>query len=275
MHRFVSFPLLLSLLVVATIIYTNATLSSDKRPSGEKWGEPVAKTLQVRRTTGPGCPYAAAWLTHVSLFCATGWYMESTKMETHTFNIFRGNTAGYQLVDPFVYSVNHMSMFEHWAHKRRGFGEAVKQSYIMSTAAFEDQCHNPAYMPSESTEFLALIPFYGGLPPNVTAGNLVKSIGQGNSLVNAETKAIQTMAALCSTVKYFGQVVIGVSNFDDRMLMIKMVSTGIFKLSGWSVDHSFHTVTSVAVVAVIVISLCFSLLFSSLTYCISPRCNFI
>lgn len=215
---------LILLLLIGIYLQMSTAFNTDKRPGGEKWGEPVLKTLQVRRTTGPGCPYAAAWLTHVSLFCATGWYMESTKMETHTFNIFRGGTFGYQLVDPFVYSVNHMSMFEHWAHKRSGFGEAVKQSFIMSNASYYDQCFDPSYQASQATEFLALIPFYGGLPPNVTAGNMVKSIGQGNSLVNAETKALQAMAALCSMVKYFGQIVIGVANIDDRTLMLKEVS---------------------------------------------------
>jgi hypothetical protein len=223
MHQAAITVCLFVLLALCYMVGTSA-FGTDKRPGGEKWGAAELKTLQVRRTTGPGCPYAAAWLTHVSLFCATGWYMESTKMETHTFNIFRGNTAGYQLVDPFVYSVNHMSMFEHWAHKKSGFGDAVKQSFIMSNASYYDQCFGAGYQASLATEFVAMIPFYGGLPPNVTAGNLVRSIGQGNSLVNAETKALQAMAALCSIVKYFGQTIIGVANLADRTLMLKEVS---------------------------------------------------
>ena len=89
----------------------------------EEWGDPVHKEVLVRPTTGPGCPYAAAWLTHVSLFCATTWYMESTKMETATFNIFTKERLGYQLVDPDMFYVNHMSMYEHWIHKKEGFGE--------------------------------------------------------------------------------------------------------------------------------------------------------
>jgi len=32
-----------------------------------------------------------------------------------------------------------------------------------------------------NNNYIALIPFYGGLPPNVTATYAVKSIGQGNS----------------------------------------------------------------------------------------------
>jgi hypothetical protein len=38
----------------------------------------------------------------------------------------------------------------------------------------------------------------------------VKSIGQGNSLVSASTKALFAIATLCSNLKYFGRAVIGV-----------------------------------------------------------------
>ena len=43
-------------------------------PHVETWGDPVRKQVNVRPTTGPGCPYAAAWLAHVSTFCSTAWY---------------------------------------------------------------------------------------------------------------------------------------------------------------------------------------------------------
>eukprot|EP01035_Chromulina_nebulosa_P017069 gene17069-22581_t len=111
-------------------------------------------------------------------------------MEAASFLIFDKAHLKFQLSDPDAYFVHHMSMYEHLVHKK---------------------------------EYIAIIPFYGGLPPNVTSDMSVKSIGQGNSLVNAETKALQCMATICSCLKYFGQVVVGVVRDDDRKLMLHMV----------------------------------------------------
>lgn len=197
------------------------------------------ETVHMRSVTGPGCPYAAAWMTHVSLFCSTKWFMESTKMETATFNIFDGakHRKAYQYTDPENYYVNHMSMYEHWYHKKYSFGEAARQTYLMANRSYHGECmglwdkdfnNEPGYLepmvPSKSTEFLALLPFYGGLPPNVTDDKLVKSLGQGNSLVNAHTKGLQAMASVCSLIRYFGHVIIGVARDDDHALMQSMVS---------------------------------------------------
>jgi hypothetical protein len=70
---------------------------------------------------------------------------------------------------------------------------------------------------------IAFIPFYGGLPPGVTKDLTVKSIGQGNSLVDGSTKALQAQAAVCACLKYFGNVVIGVTRQDDKILMLEML----------------------------------------------------
>lgn len=137
--------------------------------------------VELKKVTGAGCPYAAAWLTHVNLFRKATWHLESLKMETATFNIFGPFRSGYQLQDPSYFYVHHMSMFEHQLHKRVGFGEAARQTFILSNVSYTEECFN--YEPSKATEYLALIPFYGGLPPNVTMDLRVKSIGQGNSLV--------------------------------------------------------------------------------------------
>ena len=74
-----------------------------------------------------------------------------------------------------------MSMFEHVLHKKYGFDVAQNLTTIMSKAAVQGECRNLT-VPKE-TNYIALIPFYGGLPPNVTKDLAVKSIGQGNSLV--------------------------------------------------------------------------------------------
>ena len=83
--------------------------------------------------------------------------------------------------DPDAFYVHHMSMFEHLIHKKYGFAEAKNKTLIMSRAAFSGECDNLAI--TKSKDYVALIPFYGGLPPGVTKDLAVKSIGQGNSLV--------------------------------------------------------------------------------------------
>ena len=61
----------------------------------------------------------------------------------------------------------------------------MKESHIMANASYYGECLDSNYKPAITTAYLAMIPFYGGLPPNVTDGLLVKSIGQGNSLVSS------------------------------------------------------------------------------------------
>ena len=130
-----------------------------------------------------------------------------------------------------------MSMYEHWYHKKFSFGQAARQTYLMANRSYYGEClgytdknyidesgYLEPIVPSKSTEFLALVPFYGGLPPNVTDDKLVKSLGQGNSLVNAHTKGLQAMASVCSLIRYFGHVIIGVVRDDDNALMHAMVS---------------------------------------------------
>lgn len=113
----------------------------------------------------------------------------------------------FQLSDPDAYYVHHMSMFEHLNHKKYNFTIANQKTLIMSRAAINGECEGLQI--SKSTEYFALVPFYGGLPPDVTTDLSVKSIGQGNSLVDASTKVLQTMATICSCLKYFGRVVVG------------------------------------------------------------------
>jgi hypothetical protein len=76
-------------------------------------------------------------------------------------------------------------MFEHLIHKKYGFEEAKNRTLILSKAALAGECAH--LQVSRSKEYLALIPFYGGLPPGVTKDLTVKSIGQGNSLVSGDS----------------------------------------------------------------------------------------
>lgn len=79
-------------------------------------------------------------------------------------------------------------MFEHVNHKAYGFEVAKNKTLLLSKAAYKGECSNLRV--SNRTSYLALIPFYGGLPPGVTADLSVKSIGQGNSLVNRNNNCV-------------------------------------------------------------------------------------
>lgn len=143
--------------------------------------EESKRLYDFSKVNGAGCPYTASWLAHINLFIKSHWWMESTKMEAASFNIFDKSKLKFQVADPDAYFVHHMSMYEHLIHKKIGFAEAQAKTLIMSRHAMMGECSNLTI--SRTTEYLALVPFYGGLPPNVTKDLSVKSIGQGNSLV--------------------------------------------------------------------------------------------
>ncbi|KAJ1421707.1 hypothetical protein B484DRAFT_119916, partial [Ochromonadaceae sp. CCMP2298] len=135
----------------------------------------------LRKCSGSGCPYAASWLAHVNLYRRIPWWLDTTKMEAASFNVFDRSKLKFQLLDPDAYYVHHMSAYEHHNHKAYGFTVANNKTLLMSRAAFHGECDGLEV--SKSKEYLALIPFYGGRPPGVTKDLAVKSIGQGNSLV--------------------------------------------------------------------------------------------
>jgi hypothetical protein len=112
-------------------------------------------------------------------------------------------------------------MYEHFNHKKYGFEVAKNKTMTLSRAAVQGECEN--LIVSKQKNMIAFIPFYGGLPPGVTKDLTVKSIGQGNSLVDGSTKALQAAATVCACLKYFGNVVIGVTRPDDKLLMLDML----------------------------------------------------
>ena len=185
-----------------------------------------------KKCRGSGCPYTASWLSHINLYKRVGWHLESTKMETASFNIFDRSQLKFQMSDPSAYFVHHMSMYEHLLHKKYGFDIASNKSRTMSLAAFDGECRNETSIKlmhrgsgrGDRAEYLTLVPFYGGFPPAVTQDySKVNSIGQGNSLVDASIKVLQCMASVCSCLRYFGHVVVGVSRESDLKLLDEML----------------------------------------------------
>lgn len=131
----------------------------------------------LRKCSGPGCPYTASYLAHINLYRQLGWKTDSTKMETHSFVIFDYARQKYQLDDHDAYYVHHMSHFEHLVQRESGFAKAEELSGILGQAAYEGECQK--LDPSKFNKgYLGLVPFYSGLPPNVTSNLHVKSIGQ-------------------------------------------------------------------------------------------------
>ena len=117
-------------------------------------------------------------------------------MEAASFSIFETSSLKFQVADPDAYYVHHMSMFEHLLHRKEGYEKAQNKTSILSSAALKGECEGLNI--SSSLEFLALIPFYGGRPPNVSSDLKVKSIGQGNSLVGLIDIALLMFCCSCS-----------------------------------------------------------------------------
>jgi hypothetical protein len=160
--------------------------------------------LEFSKVAGAGCPYTASWLITINLFIKTHWWTEITKMEAASFNVFDKAKLKFQLADPDAYYVHHMSMYEHFVHRKEGFEEAKRRTLILSNAALAGECGN--FTANDSTEFVALIPFYGGRPPNVTADNKVHSLGQGNSLVfiiNFRWHPLNRLCRLMHPLRYY------------------------------------------------------------------------
>ena len=160
----------------------------------------------MRKVSGSGCPYAASWLAHINLYKKLTWRIDNTKMEAASFVIFDHAHFKFQLEDHTAYFVHHMSMYEHFIHKKHGFKIAENKTTIMSQAAQDGECGS--LVVNEDPRFMAFIPFFGGRPPGVQGAadnpNLkVHSIGQGNSLVKAEIKAMQTMVISKKTLHNF------------------------------------------------------------------------
>lgn len=230
--------LLLALAMAVILVHADVDADGDASSSaGVAAAKPTTmpaphRQYWFKKCRGSGCPYTGSWLSHINLYKRVGWYLESTKMESASFNIFDRSQFKFQLSDPEAYYVHHMSMYEHLLHKKFGFDIASNKSREMSMSAFHGECvnktsfqHMKRGLGKDRAEYLALVPFYGGLPPAVTSDfSKVNSIGQGNSLVDASIKVLQCIATVCSCLRYFGHVIIGVARESDLVLLDGMLA---------------------------------------------------
>ncbi|KAJ1434638.1 hypothetical protein B484DRAFT_446535, partial [Ochromonadaceae sp. CCMP2298] len=69
---------------------------------------------------------------------------------------------------------------------------------------------------------LAVIPCYGGLPPNGSTHDS-DSLGSGNSRADRASKLQQCMASACASLRYFGHVFLGVVREEDRLALVAML----------------------------------------------------
>jgi len=177
--------------------------------------------IELNSVGGIACPYTASWLAHTALYQKARFSTSTLKMEEAFFSLISRTEHTFQLSDSHLYYINHMSAFEHSVMRHRGYDIAESLTHAYSTAAAQGECTelNVSVRPN----FIALIPFYSGRPPGVSKDLKVHSIGQGNSLVNATTKALQCIATVCSSLKYFGRVVIGVSSSGDEDILQNMI----------------------------------------------------
>lgn len=170
-----------------------------------------------------------AWLAHSSLFMRQAWNLASRKMEEATFNMFPGSTVFQTGME---HHVKHLSAYEHSVNAAM----TPNASNIISafiTAAYNGECTSLSQFPDGSDEYLALIPFYGGMPPSVvkTIEDGIPTNGEGHSKMTPLLKAYSTMATACSCLKYFGRVVIGVTSDDDADLIETEVILRTLQLS--------------------------------------------
>lgn len=68
--------------------------------------------------------------------------------------------------------------------KKYGYAKSEEMTSQFSQSAVKAECSGIEHVTSHEMNALALVPFYGGRPPEVTADLKVKSLGQGNSLVS-------------------------------------------------------------------------------------------
>ena len=145
-------------------------------------------------------------------------------MEEASFAIM-SRASVYQVSRPDLYYVNHLSEYEHrMRSKTHNVNISITKSAIMSAAAIAHECSTIEYVTDNSIQYLSILPFYGGLPPNTSANLKVNSIGEGNSIVNRTVKTWQCMATVCSLLKYYNHVVIGVASGLDEEIIRHNVS---------------------------------------------------
>jgi hypothetical protein len=165
------------------------------------------------------CPYSASWLAHGDLFRRVRWRLNSTKMEQASLMLMQQtkDVDIFQMSDQDAYYVNHLSEYEHSQRKKtHNLTASLVMEAAMSGTAARGECSALAWHRSNALSgFLAIMSFYGGIPPQVDEQHRVRSVGEGNSLASRAVKAKQGVATACSLLRYFETVVIAVSSDAD------------------------------------------------------------
>jgi len=181
------------------------------------------RIYEIKKCSGASCPYAASWLVHLDLFHLIDFKLDADWMEQASYKLFTSKTNAYQFEDLNSYFVHHLSQYEHSVRSTLGFEKSSQKAGQLSRSAFSGECLSGIHKSIDSINYVALVPFYSGLPPNITSSMKVKSNGKGNSLMNETIKSLQCMATVCSCMKYFGKVIIGVSTLNDKNKVKSMV----------------------------------------------------
>lgn len=176
--------LLLQCLLIVYPIRSIADASVDSASSLARNNDEV---YRFKYNHDSACSYMAAWLVDINLFRRVSFFPDICRAEAATFEVYKTAKQRYIFNDSSYFYVHHMSMFEHLNHERHGFKVASDRTKVLSESAFQGECienlkHSRNF--SKKLNYLTVIPFYGGRPPNVTDNLKVMSQGQGNSLVS-------------------------------------------------------------------------------------------
>lgn len=196
-----------------------------------------SKSIEMLKAGGIACPYTGSFLAHKHLFLEALW-VPCLKMEEASFSIERKAKDIFQFAENDLFYVNHLSGYEHDVKNKENFQISEEKSQILSQMSVKEECsfhnhhfnHLNSHSQSHKFSTLAVIPCYGGRPPQVTSDLKVESIGQGNSLVNSSIKALQCLSTTCSTLRYFNTSIIAVATLRDKQLIEQTVSDSFFLL---------------------------------------------
>lgn len=183
-------------------------------------------TYVMRHDDELGCSYMAAWFLHINRFRKIAFFLDIARAEAASGEVFKSVYHRYLFGEYTNYYVHHMSMFEHVLTRQKGVEYAHQQVKVLATAARKGECSHPDIQDfgSQNMNHISIIPFFGGLPPARNASDEKGTLGQGNSVVDAFTKATQCMAAICANLRYFGHVFVGTSRQADRQLLTDMLA---------------------------------------------------
>jgi hypothetical protein len=80
-----------------------------------------SRVVPLRLLDELACPYAAAYLTELSLHLKLRHWSEVWKMEEVFFNTLGNSRFKFQFQEPELFYVHHLSEFEHVMHTKHGF----------------------------------------------------------------------------------------------------------------------------------------------------------